>query len=53
MGCVGCKLFYQCSEPLDIIRDRSGLIDVEQLAQKQLMLITAKSLVDQRREICP
>jgi phage terminase small subunit len=53
MGCVGCELVYQCNELLDVVRDGSGLIDVEQLAQKQLVLTTAKSLMNQHREIHP
>ena len=51
--CVGCELFDQVHETIDIVLDRGRLLDVEVLAKEQFMLIAAKALTNQTTEGWP
>jgi hypothetical protein len=53
VGIVDFELLIEISEFLDVLRDRGIVLNVEQLAKQELMLISAESLVDQGSEGVP
>ena len=53
VGCIGRKLLDQGDKSINIVLNSSSLFDVEQLVEKEFVLIMAEALMNQATEERP